>query len=70
MASPFFFVSKKDGRLQLCQDYRYLNDWMIKSSYPLPLILDIMDKLKGAGYLTKMDVCWGYNNIQIQKGNE
>jgi hypothetical protein len=26
MASPFFFVSKKDGKLQPCQDYRYLND--------------------------------------------
>ena len=47
MASPFFFVSKKDGKLQLCQDYQYLNDWTIKNSYLLPLILDIMDKLKG-----------------------
>ena len=45
MASPFFFVSKKDGKLQPCQDYQYLNDWTIKNSYPLPLILDIMDKL-------------------------
>jgi hypothetical protein len=26
MASPFFFVSKKDGKLQPCQDYQYLND--------------------------------------------
>ena len=48
MASPFLFVSKKDGRLQACQDYWYLNDWTLKNSYPLPLISDIMDKLKGA----------------------
>ena len=26
MASPFFFVSKKDGKLRPCQDYQYLND--------------------------------------------
>jgi hypothetical protein len=26
MASPFFFVSKRDGKLRPCQDYRYLND--------------------------------------------
>ena len=70
MASPFFFVSKKDGKLWPCQDYWYLNDWTIKNSYPLPLILDIMDKLKGAKFFTKMDVCWGYNNIQIRKGDE
>jgi hypothetical protein len=23
--------------------------------------------LQGAKYFTKLDVCWGYNNIQIQK---
>ena len=57
-------------RLWPCQDYQYLNDWMIKNSYPLPLILDIIDKLKDAKYFTEMDVWWGYNNIQIQKGNE
>jgi Reverse transcriptase (RNA-dependent DNA polymerase) len=70
MASPFFFVSKKDGKLQPCQDYRYLNDWTIKNSYPLPLISEIMDKLKGAKYFTKLDVHWKYNNIQIRKGVE
>jgi Reverse transcriptase (RNA-dependent DNA polymerase) len=26
-----------------------------------------MDKLKGTKYFTKLDVCWGYNNIQIRK---
>ena len=63
MASPFSFVNKKDGKLWPCQDYWYLNDWMIKNSYPLPLILEIMDKLKGAKYFTKLDIRWGYNNI-------
>jgi Reverse transcriptase (RNA-dependent DNA polymerase) len=67
MASLLFFVSKKDGKLQPCQDYRYLNNWTVKNSYPLPLILKIMDKLKGPTYFTKLDVCWGYNNVQIRK---
>jgi Reverse transcriptase (RNA-dependent DNA polymerase) len=70
MASPFFFVSKKDGKLRPCQDYRYLNDWMVKNFYPLPLISEIMDKLKGAKYFTKLDVHWGYNNVQIRKEDE
>src|SRR5271168_133026 len=70
MASPFFFVSKKDGKLRPCQDYRYLNDWTIKNSYPLPLISEIMDKLKGAKYFTKLDVRWGYNNVRIKKGDK
>ena len=29
-----------------------------------------MDKLKGAKYFTKLDVRWGYNNIQIRKGDK
>jgi hypothetical protein len=43
---------------------------MIKNSYPLPLISEIMVKLKGAKYFTKLDVHWGYNNIWIRKGDE
>ena len=70
MASPFFFVKKKDGRLRPCQDYRYLNDWTVKNAYPLPLISEIMDKLKGARYFSKFDVRWGYNNVQIRSGDE
>jgi hypothetical protein len=54
--SPSFFVKKKDGRLRPCQDYRYLNDWTIKNTYPLLLISEIMDKLKGAKYFSKFDV--------------
>jgi hypothetical protein len=61
--SPFFFVKKKDGRLQPCQDHRYLNDWTVRNAYPLPLISEIMDKLKGAKYFSKFDIRWGYNNI-------
>jgi hypothetical protein len=62
-ASPFSFVKKKDGRLRPCQDYWYLNDWRIKNAYPLPLILEIMDKLKGVKYFSKFDVRWGYKNV-------
>ena len=65
MASPFFFVKKKDGKLRPCQNYQYLNDWTIKNAYPLPLISEIMDKLKGAKYSSKFDIRWGYNNVRI-----
>ena len=48
MASPFFFVDKKDGKLRPCQDYRYLNEHTVKNAYPLSLIMELLDKLKGA----------------------
>ena len=65
-ASPFFFVPKKDGSVRPCQDYCYLNSHMVKNTYPLPLISDLIDKLKGLSIFTKMDIWWRYNNILIK----
>ncbi len=48
MASPFFFVKKKDGKLRLVQDYCKLNEMTNKNRYPLPLISELMDKIRGA----------------------
>lgn len=46
MASPFFFVKKKDGKLRPVQDYRKLNKITVENKYPLPLIQELVDKLK------------------------
>ena len=68
--SPVFFVSKKDGKKCMVQDYRYVNEFTIKNNYPLPLILQLVDKLKGCKLFTKMDLRWGYNNVRVKEGNE
>jgi len=70
MALPLFFVAKKDGKKRPCQDYRYLNEHTIKNAYPLPLISDLMDKLKGKKYFSKFDIRWGYNNVRIRNGDQ
>jgi hypothetical protein len=70
MASAFFFVKKKDGSLRPVQDYRKLNEMTIKNRYPLPLISELIDKLKKAKYFTKLDIRWGYNNVRIKEGDE
>jgi hypothetical protein len=56
MASPCFFIKKKDGKLQLIQDYQKLNGMTVKNRYPLPLISELVEKLRGARYFTKLDV--------------
>ena len=65
-----FYIPKKDGSLQLVQDYRKLNQVTIKGKTPLPLIEEVIDKLKEARYFNKLDLIWGYNNIQIKEGDE
>ncbi len=42
----------------------------IKNCYPLPLILELIDKLRGAKYFMKLDVRLGYNNVRIKEGDE
>lgn len=70
MASPVFFIKKKDGSLRLVQDYRALNEMTIKNRYPIPLISELVNKLRKARYFTALDVRWGYNNIRIKEGDE
>ncbi|GLB45973.1 putative retroviral aspartyl protease [Lyophyllum shimeji] len=52
MASPVFFIKKKDGSLRLVQDYRALNAITVKNRYPLPLISELINNLRGARYFT------------------
>jgi len=37
---------------------------------PLPLIGEVIDKLKKARYFNKLDLIWRYNNVQIKKEDE
>jgi len=55
-AAPCFYIPKKDGLLWLVQDYRKLNQITIKNKTPLPLIGEVIDKLKEARYFNKLDL--------------
>ena len=68
--SLVFFVPKKDRKKRMVQDYRYLNSWMVKNNYLLPLILDLIDSIRNKKVFTKMDLHWGYNNVRIKEGDE
>jgi len=70
IAAPVFFIKKKDGSLHLVQDYHALNAVTVKNRYPLPLISKLVFQLHGARYFTKLDVCWGFNNVRIKPGDE
>jgi len=58
-----FYFLKKDSSLRLVQDYRKLNQVTIKDKTPLPLIGEVIDKLKEARYFNKLNLIWEYNNV-------
>ena len=69
----YFYIPKKDSSLQLVQDYRKLNQVTIKDKMPLPLIGEVIDKLKEARYFNKLDLILLQsmplgNNVDLGKG--
>ena len=68
--APVFFIGKKDEKKRMMQDYKYLNEWMVKNNYPLPLILDVLEKIGIKKVFTKIDLRWEYNNVWIKEEDE
>ncbi|KAL0200166.1 hypothetical protein M9458_003353, partial [Cirrhinus mrigala] len=66
----FFFVSKKDGGLRPCIDYRAINRYTVKFRYPLPLVPAALEQLRTAWIFTKLDLRSAYNLIRIREGDE
>lgn len=65
-ASPALLVKKQDGSDRMCIDYRELNSNTVPDRYPLPLISDLISRLKGAHYFTKLDCASGFHLIPIK----
>ena len=51
----------------MVQDYKYLNEWVVKNNYPLPLILDIVENIGTKKIFTKIDLRWRYNNVWMKE---
>ena len=69
-AAPVLFIKKKDGSLRLTVDYRGLNKVTKKDRYPLPVIPDLLDRLRSAHVFTKLDLRGAYNLVRIAEGDE
>ena len=55
--APILFVPKDHGHgLRLCVDYRGLNTVTLLNRYPLPLMNELRDRVKGANIFTKLDL--------------
>jgi hypothetical protein len=68
--TPILFAPKKDRGLRLCIDYRGLNTVTVKNRYPLLLITEIIDRVTGANYFSKIDLKDTYYRLRIKEGNE
>ena len=66
-ASPTFLVAKGKGGWRLVQDLRTLNSYIEKSSWPIPRIQEIIDRLKGASHFTSIDLADGFHQVGVEE---
>ncbi|GBG83904.1 hypothetical protein CBR_g37775 [Chara braunii] len=63
---PVLFVRKKNKDLRLCIDYCKLNVQTVKNVGPLPRINNLLERLGGAKFFSKLDLKSGYHQILIR----
>jgi hypothetical protein len=64
------FAKKFNDGLRFCVNYRAMNARLKKNIYPLPLIFEILDRLKKAKLFTKFDVRNAFHRIRMDPGSE
>ena len=74
--SRVVLVSKKDGSIRFCVDYRDLNSKLKTQDSPLPLTVEALDRLssgKGAPdslFLSTLDLAAGFWTLRIRQGEK
>ncbi|XP_055523166.1 uncharacterized protein K02A2.6-like [Wyeomyia smithii] len=68
-ATPIVPVLKDDGkRIRLCGDYKVTLNKVLKDvRHPLPRVEEVMSKLAGSKYFSKLDLSRAYNQFELSE---
>lgn len=63
--SPLVVVPKTDGQVRICVDMRQANEAIVRGRHPIPTIDETLQALNGAKVFSKVDLKWGYHQIEL-----
>ena len=70
-AAPIVPVSKQDGSVRICGDYKLTVNKVAKpDSYPLPRIEDLFARLAGGKHFSKLDIAHVYQQIPLSEDSK
>jgi len=64
-AHPIVLVSKPDGSIRICIDFRHLNEGTINDGYPMAWADDIIRKIAPAKFISTLDATGAYYQIPM-----
>ena len=64
-SSPVVLVPKKDGSVRFCIDFQKLNKVTEFDAEPMPNMEEVINRMSGHRYFTKMDPCKGYWQVPL-----
>ncbi len=62
---PMIVTPKPNGRLRVCMDPRYLNQYLVRAIHPFPDMEEIFTQIRGATVFTKIDLTHGFWNLRL-----
>ena len=67
---PLQIAYKPDGRLRLCMDPRYLNQYLERAIFPFPSMDEVFSSVQGSCYFSKIDLTWGFWNLKLDLASQ
>ncbi|XP_043246361.1 uncharacterized protein K02A2.6-like [Amphibalanus amphitrite] len=65
--SPMVVTRRRTGGIRVCLDLKKVNQAVMPSKYPLPDMMDMLDKLKGAAVFSSLDMKSAFNQLPLHE---